>query len=896
MKRTLHLLLFLAGILFAYNGAYAQERKEFVANGYLETSDLSNSSVNIKNEGSQILNADDVITEGDTPIEFADAKVKEICVSKWDTNGDGELSEAEAAAVTSLEDAFWGNREITSFNELQYFKGLTAIRGDFYYCSNLTSIIIPENVKRLEQNSWRGAFQYCTNLVSVSLGEKVEYIASNTFFLCSSLSSISIPKSLIDIGSGAFNRCRSLTSIVVEDGNPVYDSRENCNALIETESNTLLVGSSNSFIPNTVTSIASEAFWGCQGLTSLTIPKKVTKIGDRVFEGCGGLNSIIVEEGNPVYDSRNNCNAIIETASDSLIVGCKSTSIPSDIKALAPSAFSECAGLTYVCIPNGVKNVGFKTFNNCPDLTTVVIGNGVERMEAYAFYSPNISEIYCNAEQAPIEYQTFGSPIFDNSIYTTARLYVPAASIESYRSTEPWSEFGNIMPLACDAMIDGIFYLLDKTKGEATVTYRDQPYDSYSGDVVIPASVDYDGSTYQVTGIAKQAFYTCSKLTSVSIPNSVTTIGQSAFQNCRSLAVVNISNGVKIIQSGAFSTCPALANLNIPASVVSIERNAFGGCGGLENITVESGNTVYDSRESCNALIETATNTIIVGCNNTIIPNSVTAIGSDAFANCSGITSINIHRGISAIGSTAFAFCSGLETIIVEEGNPNYDSRENCNAIIESATNTLIVGCKNTIIPNSVTAIGDYAFEGQSELANVHIPYNITSIGRSAFYECTSLTSINIPIYVTKIEDYVFRFCRSLERVVIPNGVTTIKKHAFYSCSNLKDVYCFAEEVPTTSSDAFGTSYLQTPINTATLHVPAASIEAYSNAEPWKNFGSIIALTDEDPKPTGITNINSDTVNDERYYSLDGMRMAQPQRGLNIIRKSDGTAKKVVIK
>jgi hypothetical protein len=195
-----------------------------------------------------------------------------------------------------------------------------------------------------------------------------------------------------------------------------------------------------------------------------------------------------------------------------------------------------------------------------------------------------------------------------------------------------------------------------------------------------------------------------------------------------------------------------------------------------------------------------------------------------------------------------------------------------------------------------VTAIGDYAFEGQSELANVHIPYNITSIGRSAFYECTSLTSINIPIHVTKIEDYVFRFCRSLERVVIPNGVTTIKKHAFAACSNLKDVYCFAEEVPTTSSDAFGTSYLQTPINTATLHVPAASIEAYSNAEPWKNFGSIIALTDEDPKPTGITNINSDTVNDERYYSLDGMRMAQPQRGLNIIRKSDGTTKKVVIK
>ena len=238
-------------------------------------------------------------------------------------------------------------------------------------------------------------------------------------------------------------------------------------------------------------------------------------------------------------------------------------------------------------------------------------------------------------------------------------------------------------------------------------------------------------------------------------------------------------------------------------------------CSGLTSIVVEDGNTKYDSRSNCNAIIETSSNTLIAGCKNTTIPNSVTTIGQEAFGDCSGLTSITIPNSVTSIGTNAFDFCSGLTSItipnsvtsigdgafrycsgltsiVVEEGNTNYDSRNNCNAIIKTSSNTLIAGCKNTTIPNSVT-----------------------SIGRDAFSYCTSLTSITIP-----------------------NSVTSIGSFAFSGCSSLTDVYCYAETVPTTESNSF----FGTPIIKIALHVPTASINAYKTISPWSGFKEINSI------------------------------------------------------
>ena len=175
---------------------------------------------------------------------------------------------------------------------------------------------------------------------------------------------------------------------------------------------------------------------------------------------------------------------------------------------------------------------------------------------------------------------------------------------------------------------------------------------------------------------------------------------------------------------------------------------------------------------------------------------------------------------------------------------------------------------------------------------NTVIPNSVTTIGSAAFWNCTSLTSITIPNSVTSIGNLAFQKCTSLTSITIGSGVRSIGRKAFALCPEVKDVYCYAEEVPTTESNIFDGSYIEY----ATLHVPAESIDAYKAAEPWKNFKEIVALTDIDPKPTGITTVDRASSTVDHYYSLDGQHLEQPRKGVNIVRMSDGTVKKVVIK
>jgi len=433
---------------------------------------------------------------------------------------------------------------------------------------------------------------------------------------------------------------------------------------------------------------------------------------------------------------------------------------------------------------------------------------------------------------------------------------------------------------AYQAKIDGIYY--DFSGDNATVTYQkyqNYTYKSdYSGEVVIPESVAYNGKIYSVTSIGSYAFRDCTSLTSITIGNSVTSIEDYAFFGCTSLTSITIPNSVTSIGGGAFSHCTSLTSITIPNSVTSIGEKAFYTCTSLTSITI--GNSVTSigdyAFENCGSLTSitipnsvtsigidaffycrkltsiTIPNSVtsigeMAFCSCTsltsiTIPNSVTSIGSGAFSGCSNLTSITIPNSVTSIGNCAFSSCTSLTSIQVETGNTTYDSRDNCNAIIETATNTLIAGCKNTTIPNSVTSIEERAFSGCGSLTSITIPNSVTSIGEGAFKYCASLTSITIPNSVTSIGEMAFYYCSSLTAITIGTGIKDIGNSAFTFCKGLTDVYCFAENVPDTNIDAFYSS----SIGSATLHVPASSISSYITTYPWSIFGKIVSLVAED--------------------------------------------------
>ena len=267
-----------------------------------------------------------------------------------------------------------------------------------------------------------------------------------------------------------------------------------------------------------------------------------------------------------------------------------------------------------------------------------------------------------------------------------------------------------------------------------------------------------------VTSIWEMAFYGCTSLTSLTIGSGVTRIEEEAFYGCTSLTSVTIPNAVTSINSYAFYGCTSLTSLTIGSGVTDLMVNAFNYCSELATITVDVNNPNYDSRNDCNAIIATASNALVLGCKGTTIPDDVTSIGYFSFAgsgltsitipSCvtniesrsfegSGLTSITIPASVTNIDNNPFSYCSELATIIVDGENPKYDSRNNCNAIIETASNKLTAGCKGTTIPDDVTSIGLISFQG-SGLTSITIPASVISIEIEAFSDNKDLTTVTL--------------------------------------------------------------------------------------------------------------------------------------------------------
>ena len=635
----------------------------------------------------------------------------------------------------------------------------------FNGCRGLTSIDIPSSVTSIDSY----AFQDCSSLTSIDIPSSVTSIGGGAFWGCNSLTSIDIPSSVTSIGEKAFNYCSSLTSVTVEEGNPNYDSRNNCNAIIEKSSNQLILGCKNTIIPNSVTSIGGSGF---SGITNIMIPNSVTSIGEEAFSGCSGLTSI---------------------------------DIPSSVTSIGDIAFYNCSGLTSIDIPSGVTSIGDYAFYGCSSLTSIGIPNSVTSIGEDAFYGcSSLTTITLPNSVTSIGHGVFG----DCSGLTSIEIPSSVTSIGG------WAFSG--------------------CSGLTTIT--------------LPNSV---------TSIGNYAFDYCSSLTSIEIPNSVTSIGNEAFYRCSSLTSIEIPSSVTSIGGSAFSGCSGLTSIDIPSSVTSIGNSAFSGCSGLTSITVEEGNSNYDSRNNCNAIIEKSSNILILGCKNTIIPSSVTSIGYGAFYGCSGLTSIDIPSSVSSIGVDAFENCSGLTSIDIPSS-------------VSSIGVGAFYGCSGLTsidIPSSVTSIGEAAFnltpwyENQQDGllyigkvaykykgtmpngTNIKIEEGTIEIGNYAFYGCSGLTSISFSSSVTSIGRSAFEGCSGLTSIDIPSSVSSIDYSAFQRCSNLTEVKV-GMIVPLTIEYSF--------INreNATLYVPHGSKAAYDAADYWNEFREIVEVIEVDDVAT----------------------------------------------
>lgn len=651
----------------------------------------------------------------------------------------------------------------------------------FYTLSNITSVTIPNTVESIEEGAFSNntgivsisipnsvvsiekmAFMNCTNLKSIVLSNNLRTIGQQVFMKCENLTSISLPQGITSIGLSAFNGCSNLANVVMpikmkEIGKSVF---KDCKKLVISNlpDSISSIGESafencssitSLIVPGNSTTIGSKAFHGCYNMASLTLSEGVDSIGDRAFGNCRSIetlqipstvrfigelafsdgrniNSISVAKDNPIYDSRDACNAIILKSQNKIVVGCQNTIIPKSIHTIGEYAFYGCYYLKSIVIPEGsvytierwafadtglesitlpkcTGSINDYAFYNC-NLKKVVVVSSFVTFTDKVFYDNHISVFFSGSKTPP----TFSTDIF-NYLSPKDTLYVPKGSLSAYKNASPWKGFKTIIEIAPVIAFDD-FAVKDicvnkwdsDNNGEITedeITTVTSIGTTFNGNKDIRTFNELKYFT-GLTTISAYAFYTCSNLKSVEFPTSIRTIGKWAFAGV-AIEDLQIPNYVTGIDNSAFRNCINMSSAMIENGVTSIGKNAFRGCTKLSIVHLLGNTTNYgeDVFRDCDALETVNIYGLNEWCNSTFynadanpltkarrlsqygnsqttiyIPEGVTSIKSFAFYNCNSMQSLVIPESVTSIASTAFIGCDNLVSVVTKSKTPISDA------------------------------------------------------------------------------------------------------------------------------------------------------------------------------------------------------------------------------
>lgn len=686
-----------------------------------------------------------------------------------------------------------------------------------------SEFIIPSSIEH-EGKTWPvtkigeysvGNFRQYDRIQRVVIPSSVTEIGASAFSGLPALESIYIPKSVVKIADNLLGEEYSNpTRIEIEPGNPVYDSRENCNAIIKTATNTLIVGRQGSMIPSSVTSIADNAFKtckelksivipegvksigksafeGCSGLTAITIPASVESIGSGAFFECTGIRSIKVAQGNKVFDSREDCNAIVNTRTGELILACASTKVPQGIKKIGYRAFYHCTLSNGLDIPEGVEEIADEAFAGCTGYSELVLPASLKKLGKDVFSEIKVDMTSISAVMAMRGQNT--KPTFTSIKVNPANKYFDSredcnALIRTKDNTLLLACENSFIPQSVKAIGDGAFKGLKGNK-----------------EIVLPKGLEYVGD---------EAFANYVSVTPLSLPSTVKTIGSSAFMECKmtpdlvipgkvkeigdfafsysgGIENISIGKGIKHIGSGAFegqervesvvvpdgvetignlvfSACRSLTKVTLPSSLKEIGTGAFQGTA-LKEIEIPSGVKVIGPMTfaGCMSLVKVSLPKTLKriemsafrGCymlEPFQLPEGLEYLGDRAFDGCRKITEVFIPAGVKEIGKPPYDTRT-ITSIKVDSRNSKYESPEGSNVVIDKTTRSIILGCNNSV------------FQA--------IPAGIKEIGYGAFDGCAQLQNIVIPDGVERIGDYAFRYCDAY--ITIPSSVKEIGSSSF---------------------------------------------------------------------------------------------------------------------